>query len=239
MESYLQAMWPDLSIEHKVGFDVKLKSVDGSFPEVDPDQSSMNICRRYFSIPERNEKNYWVVQIFENKLVINYGNYELQESYNYSRFFDYASEIVRKFRDVMKILFFNSVELNYKFCFNYKTIPNQDLAKKEWLEVKKLLNPFFAVGYPKHSDRFLPPYSCEQQWEVTLAGKKFRTGCFIVTPVPKSDFVTLDVFFGTIISEKIHDLESIKDILFGAIREVFDIIVTSEAMDAFANEDWK
>jgi hypothetical protein len=233
-EEYCRTLSGSVTRVHKAEWNIKIK-IEGSVPELDRSTSKLMLHERFLEEPKDPD---WVFQVHRDKFIFNDCRNKLGNSSSFPKLYSMGEEAFQRFSSIFNLKNEWFLALSYVMSFNPYTIANTEISNQGWLELKKLSSLFAAVGYPKHSDRYVHPISYNQKWEGIIQDKRIAYSCQTQSVMDKQNpCPVLEMLFSAALRDKTNSLE-FYPILFTALSEMFDILLTPEAKDLFAREDW-
>lgn len=128
----------------------------------------------------------WRVYIDRAKIVVNYRKHLVTDPGSFEDFYSFVEEILKKAGCFLGISQWETLRLVYSFRFARDTLSEVfDGLAENWIEVKRLLQPFATMPTPSGFVEFIPNYQWNQSWRRNQDSKSYYTHAELsATPPP-------------------------------------------------------
>ena len=249
LEKGVESFREYLSGEQNVSFDFDAKHLwNYSLTEDKDDEGPIITNRRTFpeyTFTVKNSQNafLWRLLVNNSKIVFNFGKNSLDDPGSWKEFLKTALEYIHVLQKKLEVPSLEELTITYLFAYNNLSLDDPELIKPEWLEVRKLLQPFETMRLPASFKAFAPIYTWDQQWICSRPDKlDYTVISSIETSQTKNDAsknmpLTVFLYLGVIVPNKCLKEDDVRyDDIHALLKESYELMLTDYSRKKLAGD---
>ena len=232
-KAFLQRISPDYYTQVNHLWSYSLKAADDGGPEID--KRIVKLEYEFWEKKPENNKNesIWRIKLSDEDVVFNYRKNKINDSGSWEDFIATAQTYIMTLQSFLKIEW-KGLCVTYFFVYGEDTVEDRLIARNDWIEVRKILQPFASMPFDKSFRAFIPKYEWDQSWYCnTSDSDKYVLNCRLETNSTKghplkiymylSATVPTDILKKGLPWSNIHVLlrDNYSSLLFGETKDLF------------------
>ena len=115
----------------------------------------------------------WRLKVSGESVILNYRKNSPSDCGTWEDLVSLYNDLVPFLAQRLNITQWEKFSVTYFFTYGLKSISDKKLVRKDWIEVKKLLQPFASMASSAGFKSFLPQYFWDQSWICEKQGKDY------------------------------------------------------------------
>lgn len=152
------------------------------------------------------------------------------------------NELIVYLAQKLNVTQWKSVTAMYFFAYSAKTIPDKSIIHKDWIDVKRLLQPFANMTHADSFTKFLPKYYWNQSWRCVKDGREYTVNSQLEAETfsgPKEENSLEIRLFLTVGPNEVQPCKSVDwTSVFTLLKENYEALLTQHSK-AMLMEDFK
>jgi hypothetical protein len=168
-KEHLQTMAPNFDYSAEKKWSYSLKPADDGGPSID----KRTVNPEHVFWEQKNDKDHdplWCLKIDSKNIVFIYRKNKSTDSGSWTDFTRLSEEMIAFWQKNLNVKEWKSLDITYFFAYGSHNIEDAQLIRKNWIEVKQLLQPFAIMPHVANFKSYLSDYTWDQSWLCALEG---------------------------------------------------------------------